>query len=152
MITFGFYPEDAAPRPLNIALGITSDDGGIRAVGAWELIPEDAIAQQYSTWRFGNQPELRSTLRRVYREVVEKWLAAYLGDSGRLERAVAMSERKRDAAYHADQAQRLLRKAREAFGEGRYQAALDSYALADVALTPIDLKRRDIARRKLMQS
>jgi hypothetical protein len=152
MISFGFYPEDAAPRPLNIALGIITEGGGVRTVGAWELIPEDAIARRYSMWRFGDQSELRSTLRRVYREVVEDWLASYLGDPGRLEQAVTASEQGRYAAYDADHAERLLRKAREAFGEGRYQAALDSYAHARVDLKPTDLKRREIARRKLMQS
>lgn len=149
VIQFEIYPEDATPRPLNVALGLMSSDGSMRGIGAWELVPEGVTARQYSTWRFAGQSELRTTLRRVYREVVEKWLTVYFDDTGRLEDVVAASEQIRAAAHDADRVERLLRKARKAFEHGQYQAALDSYALAGVALGPADLKRRDIARHRL---
>jgi hypothetical protein len=151
VIQFEFYPEDPSPRPLNIAIGFVDPKGAMRGVGAWELIPESAAGRQYSTWRFEDQAGLIATLRRAYREVVDEWLRRYLDDASRLEEAIESSERVRQAEYDANNLQRLLRSARNAFDAGDYQAALDSYALADNALGPVDLKRREVAKRKLSQ-
>jgi hypothetical protein len=152
VIQFEIYPEDAVPRPLNVALGLVTSDGSMRGVGAWELIPADAEARRYSMWRFIDQVGLRTTLRRVYVDVVEKWLTVYLEAPRRLEQVIDARKQSRETSYDVDQVQRLLHVAREAFDVGRYQTALDSYAVAGVALGPVDLKRQEISRRKVMHS
>lgn len=149
VIRFEYYPEDAVPRPLNVAIGLMASDGALHGIGAWELILDEPTAPRYSTWRFKDQAELRETLRRVYRDVVESSLSDYIADPSKLEQVVSASEQRRAAEYDASEAQRLVDAARRAFDAGRYQDALDNYALTGMDLGPLDRKRRDIASRRV---
>lgn len=142
-----YYPEDAPPRSIGIALGLREQDGTMRGVGAWELM-SDTASRQYSQFRFTSQDDLHETLRHLRAQALPA-LVPYWQDTARLLVAIETSESRRQASFDEAEDQRRLAAARRAFDAGRFDESIRQYALAGGARTLADDQRLKIARRKV---
>ncbi|HVF06355.1 MAG TPA: hypothetical protein VNA20_16045 [Frankiaceae bacterium] len=141
------YPG-TSPRGLSVGVGIRDEYGRADTVGLWSAIPPDHPAQKHFLGDCATEAELDAVLGRLRDNVLPVFAAPLWRDRGLIEDLLDRQRAAWDEEHQRQLDQRHLDQARAAFKEGRFQAAIDHYALAGHGLTAADKKRLHIARRE----
>jgi hypothetical protein len=148
ILQLSYYTEDPSPRGLNVGLGFVYPDGATETVGLWALDPAGAN-RTFETERFADGTELTRLIEGLRDAALRDWVAEYWRRPDRLAAALQVAATEREEQHQAAVGERLLREARSAFAAGKFQEAVDRYAMAGSELSAVDDQRLKLARRSL---
>jgi hypothetical protein len=151
-LSVSYLPETAPEFELQFAVGLGRDPDGpktpVDSVALWRLVPDDL--QQLTSARFDGPQTLRAQLIEAWTQVVVPYAAPLWNDEAQLARLIddQNAELAEEDVRFMDE--RLLRFARSEFQAGHHATAVHAYdELPEDRLTPADVKRLEIARRRM---
>lgn len=128
-VAFAYYVEDTPSPGVAVDVGVVADDQSERTIGLWRAIPPTDPARSYPEWRFDDPSSLKRALERVLAEVLDVYGPPVWNEPSRMARLLAERSAEAEAHYLENTRGVQLMKARRAFEDGRYQAAVDDFVL-----------------------
>jgi hypothetical protein len=149
MMRFSYWPEDFPDYCLMVGAGFFDGSEYLEnpEVGLWYAIP----AEKRENWIFSDETELEKIVRHMRDEILPTYAEPLWKDPQLLRQLISRFHGERSANVEFMRVDRERYQAETAFRAGDYEKAIRIYTqLAPVDLTPTDLKRLAVARKKLL--
>ena len=147
VLSLAYHAEDLPEPWVAVDVGL-AEQNGFNLFGVWRVIPSSADAADYPTWRFSNEATLEAALARYVGDVLDPYVLDLCADREKIVRTLARQAAGVEDLYLVNQREADLKRARRAFDDGSFQAAVDAYAMvAPGALSASDRRRQFLARK-----